>query len=92
MSVTVEKRQIGVFAACATVKGRALVVRELYLPKSRPQDAGRCRGSWIAAGVQVWISQCRFLQCDEYPYASAQEGGRRTGHPTAAVADTDRCG
>lgn len=38
-----ENRQIGVFAAYATSKGRALVDRELYLPKSWTQDADRCR-------------------------------------------------
>ncbi|MEW1721594.1 IS701 family transposase [Streptomyces sp. NPDC093109] len=38
-----ENCQIGVFAAYATVHGRALVDRELYLPKSWTEDRERCR-------------------------------------------------
>ncbi|MFJ4866861.1 IS701 family transposase [Streptomyces sp. NPDC088748] len=38
-----ENCQIGVFAAYATTRGRALVDRELYLPKSRTDDRDRCR-------------------------------------------------
>ncbi|MFH9402603.1 IS701 family transposase [Streptomyces sp. NPDC017638] len=37
-----ENCQIGVFAAYASSKGRALVDRELYLPKSWTMDADRC--------------------------------------------------
>ncbi|MGK7235827.1 IS701 family transposase [Streptomyces hygroscopicus] len=37
-----ENCQIGVFAAYATVRGRALVDRELYLPKSWTSDPDRC--------------------------------------------------
>ncbi|MFI1259174.1 hypothetical protein ACH4U6_36330 [Streptomyces netropsis] len=36
---------MGVFAAYATAKGRALVDRELYLPKSWTGDADRCRAA-----------------------------------------------
>ncbi|MGJ5895444.1 IS701 family transposase [Streptomyces niveiscabiei] len=39
--------QIGVFAAYATTRGRALVDRELYLPKCWPQDRERCRAAKI---------------------------------------------
>nr|WP_229698898.1 transposase [Wenjunlia tyrosinilytica] len=42
-----ENRQIGVFAAYASSKGRALVDRELYLPKSWTSDSGRCRAAKI---------------------------------------------
>ncbi|WP_413098204.1 IS701 family transposase [Streptomyces sp. Inha503] len=42
-----ENCQIGVFAAYASPKGRALVDRELYLPKSWTSDAGRCRAAKI---------------------------------------------
>lgn len=39
--------KIGVFAAYATAKGRALVDRELYLPKSWTGDTDRCRTAGI---------------------------------------------
>lgn len=42
-----ENCQIGVFAAYATARGRALVDRELYLPKSWAQDRTRCRAAKI---------------------------------------------
>ncbi|MGK5545665.1 IS701 family transposase [Streptomyces sp. URMC 127] len=42
-----ENCQIGVFAAYASPKGRALVDRELYLPKSWTGDTGRCRAAGI---------------------------------------------
>jgi SRSO17 transposase len=38
-----ENCQIGVFAAYATTLGRALVDRELYLPKTWTEDRERCR-------------------------------------------------
>jgi SRSO17 transposase len=44
-----ENCQIGVFAAYASVKGRALVDRELYLPKSWTNDPDRCRAAKIPA-------------------------------------------
>lgn len=40
----IDNCQIGVFAAYATGSGRALVDRELYLPKSWTSDRDRCRG------------------------------------------------
>jgi SRSO17 transposase len=42
-----ENCQIGVFAAYASTKGRALVDRELYLPKSWTGDRERCRAAKI---------------------------------------------
>ncbi|MGW2836011.1 IS701 family transposase [Streptomyces sp. NPDC001286] len=42
-----ENCQIGVFAAYASLKGRALVDRELYLPKSWTSDRDRCRAARI---------------------------------------------
>ncbi|MFI1302457.1 IS701 family transposase [Streptomyces sioyaensis] len=44
-----ENCQTGVFAAYATAKGRALVDRELYLPKSWTGDTDRCRAAGIPA-------------------------------------------
>jgi SRSO17 transposase len=42
-----ENCQIGVFAAYATFRGRALVDRELYLPKSWTEDRERCRSARV---------------------------------------------
>ncbi|WSS74472.1 IS701 family transposase [Streptomyces sp. NBC_01174] len=43
----IDNCQIGVFAAYATDSGRALVDRELYLPKSWTSDRNRCRAAKI---------------------------------------------
>ncbi|QXE35908.1 IS701 family transposase [Streptomyces sp. GMY02] len=43
----IDNCQIGVFAAYATRSGRALVDRELYLPKAWTSDRDRCRGAKI---------------------------------------------
>ncbi|MEU8034288.1 IS701 family transposase, partial [Streptomyces sp. NPDC049099] len=43
----IDSCQIGVFAAYATGSGRALVDRELYLPKSWTSDRERCRAAKI---------------------------------------------
>lgn len=43
----IDNCQIGVFAAYATSRGRALVDRELYLPKSWTKDRERCRAAKI---------------------------------------------
>ncbi|MEI7030994.1 IS701 family transposase [Streptomyces pratensis] len=43
----IDNCQIGVFAAYATGSGRALVDRELYLPKSWTADRDRCRAAKI---------------------------------------------
>nr|WP_190187979.1 IS701 family transposase [Streptomyces cirratus] len=42
-----ENCQIGVFAAYASATGRALVDRELYLPKSWTDDRDRCRAAKV---------------------------------------------
>ncbi|MGW7521604.1 IS701 family transposase, partial [Streptomyces sp. NPDC054796] len=42
-----ENCQVGVFLACATSRGRTLIDRRLYLPKSWTEDAGRCRTAGI---------------------------------------------
>lgn len=42
-----ENCQIGVFLAYATARGRILIDRALYLPKSWTDDRGRCRGAGI---------------------------------------------
>jgi SRSO17 transposase len=48
----VENCQLGVFLAYASPKGRALVDRELYLPKSWTDDPGRCREAGVPDGVR----------------------------------------
>jgi SRSO17 transposase len=48
----VENCQLGVFLAYASPKGRALVDRELYLPKSWTDNRDRCREAGIPDGVQ----------------------------------------
>nr|WP_225891302.1 transposase [Streptomyces dioscori] len=42
--------ELPVFAAYTSAKGRALVDRELYLPKSWTEDADRCRAARIPEG------------------------------------------
>ena len=48
----VENCQLGVFCAYVTGKGRALVDRELYLPKSWTDDRDRCREAGVPDDVQ----------------------------------------
>jgi len=48
----VENCQLGVFLAYASPKGRALVDRELYLPRSWADDGDRCREAGIPDDVQ----------------------------------------
>ena len=48
----VENCQLGVFCAYVTGKGRALVDRELYLPKSWADDRDRCREAGVPDDVQ----------------------------------------
>jgi SRSO17 transposase len=47
----VENCQIGTFLAYATAKGRALIDRELYLPKSWTQDPDRCATAAVPEDV-----------------------------------------
>jgi SRSO17 transposase len=48
----VENCQLGVFCAYATSKGRALIDRELYLPKSWIADRDRCRQAAVPDDVE----------------------------------------
>ena len=48
----VENCQLGVFLAYTGPRGRALVDRELYLPKSWTDDPGRCREAGVPGDVQ----------------------------------------
>lgn len=48
----VENCQLGVFLAYATSKGRTLIDRELYLPKTWIADRDRCRGAAIPDEVE----------------------------------------
>lgn len=48
----VENCQLGVFLAYASPKGRALVDRELYLPKSWTDDPARCREAGVPGDVR----------------------------------------
>jgi SRSO17 transposase len=48
----VENCQLGVFCAYVTGKGRALIDRELYLPKSWTGDRDRCREAGVPDDVQ----------------------------------------
>jgi len=48
----VENCQLGVFCAYASSKGRALIDRELYLPKSWTEDRDRCREAGVPDDVQ----------------------------------------
>src|SRR5439155_2156684 len=49
----VENCQLGVFLAYSAPKGRALVDRELYLPKPWTDAAARCRDAGVAGHVPV---------------------------------------
>jgi SRSO17 transposase len=48
----VENCQLGVFCAYAAAQGRALIDRELYLPKSWTDDRDRCREAGVRDDVQ----------------------------------------
>ncbi len=48
----IENCQLGVFCAYATGKGRTLIDRELYLPKSWTSDRARCREANIPDSVE----------------------------------------
>jgi SRSO17 transposase len=47
----IENSQIGVFLAYASPRGRALIDRELYLPKDWTEDRERCRAAGIGDEV-----------------------------------------
>ena len=48
----VENCQLGVFCAYVSGRGRALIDRELYLPKSWTEDRDRCREAGVPDDVQ----------------------------------------
>src|SRR5580693_1715524 len=48
----IENCQLGVFCAYVSGRGRALVDRELYLPKSWTDDRDRCRAAGVPDDVQ----------------------------------------
>ncbi|MCP2097850.1 DDE superfamily endonuclease [Actinosynnema pretiosum] len=48
----VENCQLGVFLAYATSKGRTLIDREWYLPKSQVAARGRCREAAVPDTVE----------------------------------------
>ena len=48
----IENCQLGVFLAYAAPNGRALIDRELYLPKSWTDDRDRCRAAGVPDDVQ----------------------------------------
>jgi SRSO17 transposase len=47
----IDNCQLGVFLAYASVKGRALIDRELYLPTSWTEDPDRCAAAGVPGGV-----------------------------------------
>ena len=47
-----ENCQIGVFLACASRHGHALIDRELYIPASWTEDRGRCRAAGIPDDIE----------------------------------------
>jgi len=53
----VENCQLGVFCAYATSKGRALIDRELYLPKSWTDDRERMRDAGVPDGYEFATKQ-----------------------------------
>jgi SRSO17 transposase len=54
----VENCQLGVFLAYATSKGRTLIDRELYLPKSWTADRDRCRAAKIPDDIEFATRRC----------------------------------
>lgn len=48
----IDNCQLGVFLAYASPRGRALVDRELYLPRSWTDDPARCAAAGVAAGTR----------------------------------------
>ncbi|MGF0304582.1 IS701 family transposase [Rhodococcus rhodochrous] len=48
----IENSQVGVFLAYASDRGRALIDRELYLPKAWTEDRDRCRDAGIDDDVE----------------------------------------
>ncbi len=55
----IENSQIGVFLAYASPRGRALIDRELYLPRLWTDDRERCRAAGIGDEVGFATKQTR---------------------------------
>ncbi len=53
----IENCQLGVFCAYVTAKGRTLIDRELYLPKSWTADRDRCRDAGVPDEVEFATKQ-----------------------------------
>ncbi|MCX4091609.1 IS701 family transposase [Nocardia sp. alder85J] len=53
----IENCQLGVFCAYTSVKGRTLIDRELYLPKSWTTDRDRCRAAGVPDEVEFETKQ-----------------------------------
>ncbi len=53
----IENCQVGVFCAYATTKGRTLIDRELYLPKSWITDRARCREAAVPEEIEFATKQ-----------------------------------
>ncbi|MGY1901277.1 IS701 family transposase [Nocardia gipuzkoensis] len=53
----IENCQLGVFCAYTSVKGRTLIDRELYLPKSWIADRDRCRDAGVPEDVEFATKQ-----------------------------------
>ena len=71
----VENCQLGVFCAYATGKGRALIDRELYLPKSWTDDRDRCREAAVPDDVQ-FATKPELARADAGPGAGRGRPGR----------------
>jgi SRSO17 transposase len=48
----IENSQVGVFLSYASPRGRALIDRRIYLPRSWAEDRARCTGAGVPAEVQ----------------------------------------
>jgi SRSO17 transposase len=48
----IENSQVGVFLSCASARGRALIDRRVYLPKSWTSDRPRCTAAGVPADVE----------------------------------------
>ena len=48
----IENSQVGVFLSYASARGRALIDRRVYLPKSWTDDRPRCAAAGVPAGVE----------------------------------------
>lgn len=75
----VENSQVAVFLAYASPRGRALVDRKLYVPKSWTTDAERCRQAGIPADVAFATKPALAMQMID----AAVVAGIRVGFVTA---------